>query len=219
MSYQSGSYRDGIRTLSAGETDYIYDNFNFAESRQGGSLKADRSHRFDPDGIGEVAITSSVAGQGGASAQVGERIEISGNPSGDLHIIADAVWNGILEVNGAGGCRMDMGVLLMEDDGPLWPESWPESVIDSAWLVEESGNVLNTGSPIVTQGNVSTDGNPSPLQVTNPSDGDQYRIVAAVEVAASVPYSLAVARSDASSNSKNNFEGHLTLASLEFNWQ
>jgi len=218
MSYQSGSYRDGITTISAGTDEYIYNDFNFAESREAGLFAADRSHRFDPDGICEVAIAAGIAGQGGASAQVGERIEIDDNPSGDLEITANAVWNGLLEVNLAGGCRMDMLLIVMEDDGPLWPEDWPSSVIDSTRLVEKSGDITNTGSPITTQGNVYTDGNPAPLQITSPSDGDQYRVVAAVEVSASVPYTAASARADASSNGSNAFDGHLTLASLELNW-
>lgn len=220
MTYQDGSYRDGVQTIDAGTSVNVYNNFNFAETRSTGSFIKNNSVRFDPSiGRGEAAITAIAAGGGGCTAQVGQRIEINGNPSDDLYVAVDASWEGILEIIGAGGSSMIMTVGLVDDDGPLFPPVGSPYVVDSLGLVDASADITDTGAPIVKDGWVYTDGSPSPLVVTNPSDGDVYRVVVYVQTTASVPFSFASARSDANSNNSNPFEGYINLNALYFDWQ
>lgn len=220
MAYQDGSYRDGVQQIDAGTSTNAFDNYNFAETRSDGLFIQNSSVRFDPvNGRGEAAITAAAAGQGGCTAQIGQRIEVNGSPSDDLYITVDADWRGILEIIGAGGSSMTMKALLVEDDGPLFPSVGDSSVLDSIGLVSESADVTNTGSPIVKDGSVFSHGNPSPLIATNPSNGDRYRVVVFVQTTAFVPYSFASARSDANSNSANAFNGYIRMNALYFDWR
>lgn len=66
--------------------------------------------------------------------------------------------------------------------------------------------------------NDGTAGSKEPHYISNPSDGDVYRIIAYVQTKASAEYSFASARSDASSDSANGFEGYIYPASFDLNW-
>lgn len=219
MAYRDGSYRSRIQTVSAGIDSTAFDNYNFAETRTDGALAIDNSVRFDPtNGRAEAAVTASLAGQGGCTSQVGQRIRIEGNTSNNLSIVVDANWRGILEIIGAGGSSMTMRALLIDDDGPLFPSVGSSSVIDSINLVTASANATDIGSPVVRNGSVFSNGSPSPLLATDISAGDVCRIIVYVQTTASVPFTFASARSDANSNGNNAFKGYIRLNALYFNW-
>jgi hypothetical protein len=82
---------------------------------------------------------------------------------------------------------------------------------------EPSADVADIGSPIVKDGSVNTFNCRSPLLITNPSNGDRYRIVVYIQTTASVPYSFASPRSDASSDDIN-FDGYVLLDYLYPEW-
>ena len=222
MGYKTGTYTDGTVAISDSENISVFNNFNYGNTRYDVGGNADPSVRFDPSqGLAESAITSVGLGQGGCAAQVGHRFQTYNYPTKDLEIIVDCNWKGILEilVDASAGLKID--ALLIDDQGPVWPEVGSDYVIDTIELVSVAAGPADTVSPVTVEDNEYTDGesgNPSPLLLKNPPNAKTYRVVVYVQTTSSVPIAYGTGRSDANSNSANGFKGKLRLNALYFNW-
>ena len=193
-----------------------YFNFyegNFGATRQGGvPVEAtSASWNLSEGRARSKAYFATSYSQGGANAQVGQLIKIDGSVSKDLEITFDCDYGGYGEVLGTGSADLVFQALVVDDDGPLFPEVGDSSILKRSEFVDRHFGVYQNGKE---------SGSPSSTLIV-PSyelnDGQVLRLVVACSTIAQAS-SAGSSQSDAY-DSGSTLDYRITFGLISVGWR
>jgi len=220
MSWTSDDYRGSPKQLSPGSDERWYDECNWGVARfggGGGGTTGSTVHRFNRETReAEAGANGSVLTNLSGQSQVGYLFEIDGDASDydGLEIVFDATYNGLLELNGLAACSIKLEVAAIDDKADKWPSEDSSYKEDERTLLNKSFS--NWAKTNAWNDSVYADDNP--LYISDPSDGDKYRIVVGANSSIDIDKAYGAARSDAESKASDQYDGGITLSQVKFNW-
>jgi hypothetical protein len=208
------SFKDSPEPVSPGVDEDLFNARFAATRREGVPVEKTTALWRKSQKKAECAVNQQGLGTGGASAAIGTRLQVDGNPSQDLQLTVDPNWKGIISNKGFGSATLQFQTLATRGSAPLFPDVGSSSILDRQEHVDLSRGASLT--PKVVSGAKTID-----LLVPSSelSDGDIVRVAVGADVTATVTKVLGQGRADAASNVEGNYDGRIFFGSVQASWR
>ncbi len=208
------SFKDSPESVSPGVDEDLFDARFAATRREGVPVEKTTALWRENQKKAECAVNQQVLGTGGASAAIGTRLQVDGNPSQDLQLTIDPNWRGMISNKGFGSSTLQFQTLATRGSAPLFPDLGSSSVLDRREHVDLSRGASLT--PKVVSGSNSVD---LVVLSSDLSDGDIVRVTVGADVTATMTNGLGQSRADAASNVEGNYDGRIFFGSVQVSWR
>lgn len=208
------SFKDSPVQISSGESKTVFDAQFGAKKRDGVPVEKTFARWTKDQKKAECAVNQQGLGVGGASASIGVRLEVQGDPSQDLELKIDPNWRGVISNKGIASASLQFQTSAVRGSADLFPGQGSSSILDRREHVDATVGTALT--PDYRRGTSTTE-----LFVPSDdlSDGDIVRAAVSADVTASVTKAVGQGRADAASNNDSNYDGRILFGSVQVDWR